>query len=241
MKKKIVIFAPHPDDETLACGGTIAKKISEGYEVFVVFMTDARYSLTAVGITSGPLPHEVSIIRREEAVKAMKTLGLKEKNIFFLNFEDKTLKMRYRDALKKVIEILADISPVEVYFPQRKEYHIDHRVTNLIVREALKRLNLHPIEFQYAIAWSFPYHLLVHVLNEQLFDSLMSNILKLDMIHVNISKFLHLKSKALNEYKTQMMAFSYNERKNLIKRSFLKRFLKKEEKFFVNSSMLIIS
>jgi len=33
MKKKVIVFAPHLDDETLGCSGTISKKLSEGYDV----------------------------------------------------------------------------------------------------------------------------------------------------------------------------------------------------------------
>ena len=35
-----IVFAPHPDDETLGCGGTILKKRSLGAPVEVVFLTD---------------------------------------------------------------------------------------------------------------------------------------------------------------------------------------------------------
>jgi LmbE family N-acetylglucosaminyl deacetylase len=234
-ENRVIIFSPHPDDETLACGGTIAKRIREGYEVFVVFMTDARYSLRAVGITSGPSPQEISNIRREEAREAMKILGLQDKNLFFLNFEDQTLEAHYQDAKRIVLKILKDVSPIEVYFPQRKEYHRDHRITNFIVQEALSHLNLIPVRVQYAIAWAFPFNIMVHMLEEKKFISFMSNILNLDIIYVDISEFLYLKMKALEAYKTQLLAFSYQERKNLFRSSFLNRFLKKKESFFINS------
>jgi len=232
MKNRAIVFAPHPDDETLGCGGTIAKKVSEEYDVFVVFMTDARYSLTEVGITSGPSPSKIRKIRREEAVRAARTLGLQERNLFFMDFEDKTLKMRERDVENRIVEIMKELSPAEIYFPQEKEYHIDHRITNLVARNAVKRSNLHPIEYQYAIAWSFPYYLPVHILNERTFDLLMSKILKLDLIHIDISRFLHIKSRAFEEYRSQLVALSYKQRREVIKRSFLKRFLKREERFF---------
>lgn len=40
MNKRIIVFAPHPDHETLGCAGTIAKRLNEGYEVLLVVLTD---------------------------------------------------------------------------------------------------------------------------------------------------------------------------------------------------------
>lgn len=236
MKKKAIVFAPHPDDETLGCGGTIARKLNEGYEVSVVFMTDGRYSLTELGVSSAPTPFEMKEIRREDALRAMKILGLKEKNLFFLDFEDKTLKKHERMVQEITLEILKDVSPIEVFFPQEREYNIDHRVTNMIIRRAIEVSNLHPIEYQYAIAWSFPLYLLIHVMNERTFDLISSKLLEGDLIHVDISKFLPLKEMAIREYKSQITVLSSGQKRPALKRSFLKRFLKNEEKFFVNTS-----
>ena len=41
---KIIIFAPHPDDETLGCGGTLLKHIDNGDQVHWVIMTDIKES-----------------------------------------------------------------------------------------------------------------------------------------------------------------------------------------------------
>ena len=40
MKKRVLVSIAHPDDEVLGCGGTIAKHISKGDEVFCICMTD---------------------------------------------------------------------------------------------------------------------------------------------------------------------------------------------------------
>jgi len=234
IKKKAVVFAPHPDDEILGCGGTIAKKLSEGYDICVVFMTDGRYSLTEFGISSDPTPFEMKEIRREEAMRAMKILGLNEKNLLFLDFEDKTLE-KYEDQVqKRIVEILKDISPAEIFFPQEKEYNVDHRATNRIIRRAIGILDIHPIEYQYIIAWSFPFYLLIHVMNEGTFDQFTSRFLKRNLIRVDISKFLPLKKTAVEEYKSQITLLSSGQGRPALKRSFLKRFLKTREKFFFN-------
>jgi LmbE family N-acetylglucosaminyl deacetylase len=107
MNKKVIVFAPHPDDETLGCGGTIAKKTSEGYEVFVVIITDGRHAFSKVlGINSDPNPEEIKQIRKEEVIKATRILGVPITNLLFLDFEDRTLEKHEKEAEEKIIEIL---------------------------------------------------------------------------------------------------------------------------------------
>jgi LmbE family N-acetylglucosaminyl deacetylase len=235
MEKRAVVFAPHPDDETLGCGGTIARKLSEGYDISVVFLTDGRHSLAELGMFSSPTPFEMKEIRREDAMRATKILGLREKDLVFLVFEDKTLRKHEKLVQERIVEILKDISPVEVFFPQAKEYNIDHRVTNILIRRAIEKLDVHPVEYQYIIAWKFPLYLLVHVTNERIFDLMMSKVLEGDLIHVDISKFLDLKQMAIKEYKSQIAVLSDRQKRPALKNSFIKRFLKNQEKFFVHT------
>ena len=48
MKKRIIVFAPHPDDETFGCGGVMAKRNSERYNVNIVVLTDGRHAYSTV-------------------------------------------------------------------------------------------------------------------------------------------------------------------------------------------------
>jgi LmbE family N-acetylglucosaminyl deacetylase len=155
--KKAIVFAPHPDDETLACGGTIAKKLSEGYELFVAFVTDGRHCLTDLGVYSRPTPFEMKEIRRKEAFRAAKVLGIKKENLLLLDFEDGTLEKHRKQFQERTVEILNNVSPEEVFFPQEKEYNVDHRITNLTVRKAIEALGIHPIQYQYIVAWNSPF------------------------------------------------------------------------------------
>lgn len=89
MDKTVIVFAPHPDDETMGCGGTIAKKISEGFEVIIVSLTDGRHAFSKVlGINVNPNPEDVKRLRREELIKAATILGVSITNLFFLDYED---------------------------------------------------------------------------------------------------------------------------------------------------------
>jgi LmbE family N-acetylglucosaminyl deacetylase len=234
--KRALIFAPHPDDETLACGGTIAKKLSDGYDVSIVFVTDGRHSLTDLGISSRPTPLELKEIRREEAFRAARILGITDGNLLFLDFEDGTLSKQLEQFQERVVEILKDVAPEEIFFPQEREYNVDHRMTNLAVRKALSVLDITPIRYRYIVAWMFPFYLLVHAVNEPTFDQVMVKLSKADLARVDVSRFLSLKEKAIKEYQSQISLISPGQTRPALKPSFVKRFSRKEEKFFVVSN-----
>ncbi|MEM2145432.1 MAG: PIG-L family deacetylase [Candidatus Jordarchaeaceae archaeon] len=229
----VIVVAPHPDDETLGCGGTIAKKIHEGCEVFVIYMTDGRYALTEIGEKEALDPLDMKELRKKDALKAAEILGLKERNLFFLEIEDKNLKA-YKDYARKIVlRILKDVNPSELYLPQRKEYNLDHRMTHIIVKEALRNGRFNLAEYQYAIAWVFPFYLLYHLLNERIFDLIVCNALKCNLIQVNISRYLPIKERAVQAYQSQLLRLSNKQQKAPLKQSFISRFLKNYEKFFV--------
>jgi LmbE family N-acetylglucosaminyl deacetylase len=166
MEKSAIVFAPHPDDETLGCGGTIAKLLSEGHQVIVVFITDGRYCLTDLGVTSEPTITKIIEIRKEEALRATSILGLHKKNLIFLDFEEKQLEKNSKQLQQKIVEILENFSPAKVYYPQSREYNFDHRITNHVVKNAIEQSKINPEEYQYTIAWSFPFYLIWHILHE---------------------------------------------------------------------------
>jgi LmbE family N-acetylglucosaminyl deacetylase len=231
LNNRIVVFAPHPDDETLACGGTIAKKVNEGYDVAIVFLTDGRNSLKEVGIFSNPSPYELKEIRREEAERAAKVLGVLKRNLIFADIEDGALH-RNKKIAQEIIKKELNNFPKIVFFPQEKEFNIDHRTTNHLVRDAIKQFNLHTFQYQYAIAWRYPFNLIPR-LPEVMQNAIMGMCLKHNLIQIDISNYLSTKIVALNEYKSQLGILSSKQKRPVLKGSFVKIFLKNKEKFFL--------
>lgn len=227
MKKKIIVFSPHPDDETFGTGGTIVKKISEGYEVVIVIMTDGRYSFSVrLGIDSNPTPEELKHIRKGEVKRAAKILGVPEENLLFLDFVDGSLEKNEREAHKRVFEILKQKPPpVEVYYPYEKDCHLDHRVTNRIVKNVIKELGIQTLEYRYSI-------LRIHARIGPLIDTFL-NFFKRNMIYVDVSRFLHLKKAAINEFKSEISTIS-SRQVNCLNGN-VKQYLKKKEVFFVDN------
>jgi len=221
---RILVFAPHPDDETWGCGGVIAKRISQGFEVIVVVMTDGRYAFSEVlGIESDPTPEELTLIRRKEVMSATGILGVPSDNVLFLDFVDGKLNEFEKEAEEKVAGILKKSAPVEVYFPYRKDCHPDHRATNQIVNSCLLKVGSTSPRYQYSIERT-------HSRLGPIIDKI-QNLFRRNMINVDVSDFLHLKDKAAKEFKSEISVISSKQERPLTNK--ISKYLKKTETFYV--------
>jgi LmbE family N-acetylglucosaminyl deacetylase len=216
MQKTLVVFAPHPDDETLACGGTMVINTELGNAVHIVFMTDGRYSHRhTLGIETYPTPEDVKSIRREEAGKVARILGVKGANLTFLEYEDGTLGSHIEAAAEKVQGILKTIKPDLIYFPARFDRHRDHKATNIIVKHSIRILVPQPELFQYVI-WKSGANP------------------TLRPVSVDIARVLSIKKLAINEYKSQVTLISEKQARPILIKRFLNRFLVENEVFFTD-------
>ena len=128
---RTVVLAPHPDDESLGPGGTIALLRDAGLPVSIVFLTDGEASHP--GSKSHP-PDVLAGTRRAEAVKACDTLGVPADAVFFLHLPDGRVPRAGRDGfddaaakLREVLDDLPDGPPHTLLTPWRREPHGDHR------------------------------------------------------------------------------------------------------------------
>jgi N-acetylglucosamine malate deacetylase 1 len=125
-----MVLAPHMDDESLGCGGTIARHVQAGAEVTVIFLTDGRHGGPGRDGTQG----EIVDIRKEEAQRAGRVLGVR--SIMFLDAEDSRLHVDTRVS-KLLRDILLGERPDSVYLPSFLEHHSDHRAANSVLRDAV--------------------------------------------------------------------------------------------------------
>lgn len=223
--KTAIIFAPHPDDETFGCGGIIAKKISEGHEVYIVVMTDGRYAfLEVLGIEENPTPSQLKDVRMEEVKRAAKILGVPDDNLIFLNFIDGTLEDNMKEAEESVINILYEKRPNEIYLPYRWDCHPDHRAAYKIVKNAVRRLNISAVCYQYSITHIFPRF-------GRFIDALLRFIFRIKKVSVDISNFLHIKNLAIMEFKSELTFISAMQHRPVI--TCAKKFQRNKETFYV--------
>lgn len=128
-----MVFAPHQDDETLGCGGTILMKRQAGTLVKLVFMTDGTTSHRQF-VTEA----ELSRMRNGEAIEAAIVLGLNEGDVEFLGYPDSKLGMHHESAVEKAVRILRSHRPREVFVPYRHDETTDHEATYRVVRDAAR-------------------------------------------------------------------------------------------------------
>lgn len=100
---RILVIAPHPDDESLAAGGLIKKARDRNATVKVVMMTDGSSAATPQEFSQYLENNDknsstgIGELRREEALQAMSKLGVNESSIIFLGYPDTGLKTLFED------------------------------------------------------------------------------------------------------------------------------------------------
>ena len=125
---KVLVLSPHPDDEAIGMGGTLAMHVANGSEVAVLYLTDGG----GIG-EEGEERRELVRTRRAEAEAAGRDLGIRQ--IFWDQRDTKlTNDARTVDAL---VELLREMQPSFVYPPSFFDSHHDHFATNQVLVDAL--------------------------------------------------------------------------------------------------------
>lgn len=122
---RILVFAPHNDDEVLGVGGTIAKFANEGHDVYICEVTSWKEN-----------PDGYEGIQKQ-AIQAHDILGVKD--TFFLNFPVVFLKETPTKVKnRKFVEIVKKIKPEIAFIPHLGDMHIDHSETATAAMVALR-------------------------------------------------------------------------------------------------------
>lgn len=119
---KVLVFAPHSDDETLGCGGTLALLQKNNCEIKVVYITDSG--------GAGTLADDAKMIRRNEAIAAMAVIGIKD--LLFMDEPDGNFCNSSRFE-KKIIDIILTTQPDWLFLPSVLDYHRDHVAIGLAI------------------------------------------------------------------------------------------------------------
>ena len=192
--ERVLVLAPHMDDEILGCGGALRKHVLSGAHVTVVYMTDGRRGgdpkLYRRGSAQGVIEDFESALviqRKEEARKAAEIVGIQKQ--IFLDHPDGSLKVSHQ-TVEQLETILREESPTVIYLPSILDIHTDHRASNRIFYATTKNLfcanNLSPIYREYEV-WT----------------PVMSNRI------IDISDVVETKNKAIEQFGSQMVQTNY--------------------------------
>mgnify|MGYP005861694805 CR=1 FL=1 len=132
---KVLVLAPHMDDETIGCGGTLHAHASAGAEVHVVFITDGRRGFGPAERAAATI-EELCAIRREEARRACSLLGVRD--LHFLDLPDGRSRA-VESAVDSLQAVFEAVGPDLVYLPFLTDSHHDHQTTNELFLALLRR------------------------------------------------------------------------------------------------------
>mgnify|MGYP003334377765 CR=1 FL=1 len=116
---KVLVIAPHADDETIGVGGTIARFSAEGHDVIVAIMTGH-------GNVEHPIwPKSNWDIVREESKNALKILNVSK--IVFRELPAACLDSHPTWEINKVVsDLIYEEDPDQIFVPFKNDLHKDH-------------------------------------------------------------------------------------------------------------------
>jgi bacillithiol biosynthesis deacetylase BshB1 len=181
MKLDMLVFAAHPDDIELTCGGTIIKLANEGYHIGIVDLTQGELG------TRGDAE-----IRQKEANKAADIMGIKIREN--LGYPDGNIEINMKNRLK-IIKIIRNYMPCLVFLPYWKGRHFDHIHCSNLVSEAAFYAGLSKIETgQKAFR---PLRLIYYMIRHDFRPTFI----------IDVSNYFEDKLKAIQAYESQFNTF----------------------------------
>lgn len=159
--ERVVVIAPHPDDEILCCSSTLADRIDAGAEVSIIFLTDGDARVEGDWSAS----RKYGLQRRAESSAAARALGIPQQNLYFFGFPDGHLAELFdrgqarsvytgrratprsttypgttytRSSLERILKKkLTDLNPDEIFVPSMSDSHPDHRAAAELVQQVV--------------------------------------------------------------------------------------------------------
>jgi LmbE family N-acetylglucosaminyl deacetylase len=137
--RPFIVVAPHPDDESLACGGLIADACRQGLRGKVIVVSDGAGSHPN---SKAYPPDRLRLLREAEARQAGAELGLKLEDMLFLGLPDRFVPCVGEEAeraIDKIVQCVEQIGARSIFVSWRYDPHCDHEASYQIARKAQRR------------------------------------------------------------------------------------------------------
>ena len=147
---KIVIVAPHMDDEVLACGGLIAK-LPHKDGVHIIYATDGMKSPAPIIPGRDKISPDLGKTRMQESIEAMKLLGVPEHNLHFLCLPEAQLKKHLSSLRNLLRDKIRTIAPGQIFVPFRYDRHPDHLAVHRAIVSDFRQGDTQPQLLEYFV------------------------------------------------------------------------------------------
>lgn len=190
---RIVVLAPHPDDEILGCGGSLAWHTRQGAEVSVIYMTSGEACVS--NLSDHALVRQ---IREQEASDGASVLGIDD--LHYLRFKDGSLEYN-SSTIKQLTTLIRQLRPDLIYAPHAADKHPDHQCCHALAMSAIARATVRGRQSYGGRPWEAKLMLGYEVLNPlAVYD------------HVqDVTQFMDIKIKALQCHQSQLQIIPYDE------------------------------
>jgi len=145
--QRVLVFSPHPDDETIGVGGFIAQSIENGADVRIVLVTNGDF-------------HGDEQVRYDEFTKATQILGVPESQLVFLGYPDGKLDKMNPATLSTALQAqITQYNPDIVIYPDTQDANPDHSTIGKAVEQLLKanpKITGYEYLVHYKLIWPRP-------------------------------------------------------------------------------------
>jgi LmbE family N-acetylglucosaminyl deacetylase len=148
----ILIIAPHPDDETLGCGGLIMRERQAGRRVHLAFLTDGSQSHRSHPLLT---PTALAKLRHAEAIEAAACLGVPADELTFIDLPDGELPRlapsEREQAVDALSALLCRLQPAVMLVAYRRDGSSEHEAAFPLVTAVLQQARLRPLLIEYLV------------------------------------------------------------------------------------------
>jgi len=184
--KKILFVAPHPDDETLGCGGTILKHKSIGDKIYWLIITNID--------SANGWNEKIVITRQKEIKEVSEAYGFEQ--TYKLDFPTTKLDtIPMSEHIDSISKIIMKIKPEIIYLPNRSDVHTDHQISFKAICSCIKN-------FRYPFIKKI---LMYESMSETEFSSALPENAFIPNVFIDISAYFEKKLEIMKIYKSEIM------------------------------------
>jgi len=139
--EKILVLAPHTDDGEFGCGGSIAKFMERGSDVYY-----GAFSLCEESLPAG-WPKDTL---EKELIKATAVWGIEKSNLLIYRYPVRRFAEHRQDILEDLVALQRNLNPTLVFMPSLNDLHQDHHIIAQEGRRAFKKTTI----LAYEMPWN---------------------------------------------------------------------------------------